>query len=460
MTRSASKTVVGLLLLLHVVACGPQGDTPDGVRPQPPNVVLVIIDTLRADMLSSYGHPDDPSPALSRLAAEGVQFDQVIAQTSWTLPSVGSLLTSQYPRTLGLYVEDGGVVPDSFQTLAEVLAEQGFGTFGITANPNLNARFAFDRGFDTYVDSVVVFGRDKDDVPEGKLFFRDEGVRLHTAREIFTRTMAYVDQADSGRPHYIQLDLMEVHEHLFRDLLRPEYYDLFPGSRYAAYLRRVRQVTDDLETFVKSLRRRPGWEDTLFCVLSDHGEGLQDHPGVKPSRGHGSLLYESQVRVPWLMFREGWTPAVNRIEQRVRLLDVLPTLLGYLDLQPPPDMQGVSLMPWVAGRDDDLGLPEFVVTETFFRGLRKIGAYGDDWQYFHNRAEGHDGLPVHELQSFGAPPDGVLTDRSAEHPDMVMRMQRYLSDWEARHDEARPVLPTGELPDDVRRQLEAIGYFR
>ncbi|MFT7465403.1 MAG: arylsulfatase A-like enzyme, partial [Pseudohongiellaceae bacterium] len=156
-------------MLALAVACGPS-ETGDGPDPNPaeearrPNVVLIIIDTLRADVLSSYGHSADPSPALSRLTADGVQFDSVISQTSWTLPSIGSMLTSQYPRTLGLYAEFDHALPERFVALAEVLNDHGYATFGATANPNINSRAQFDQGFDEYVDSIYVFRRSRDDV--------------------------------------------------------------------------------------------------------------------------------------------------------------------------------------------------------------------------------------------------------------------------------------------------------
>jgi arylsulfatase A-like enzyme len=122
---------------------------------EPPNVVLIIIDTLRQDKLSAYGFPEETSPEIDRMAEQGVRFDRVIAQSSWTRPSIGSMLTSQYPRTLGIYKEMDEVLPDDFVTIAEALKEAGYTTIGATANANINTSFNFQQGFDHYREWVV-----------------------------------------------------------------------------------------------------------------------------------------------------------------------------------------------------------------------------------------------------------------------------------------------------------------
>ena len=451
-----------LAALVLAVACGPSeaGDDlgtlsePEGRRP---NVVLIIIDTLRADMLSSYGHPEDPSPALTRLTADGVQFESVISQTSWTLPSIGSMLTSQYPRTLGLYSEFDHALPERFVALAEAFNDHGYATFGATANPNINSRAQFDQGFDQYVDSIYVFRRSRDDLEDGEIFARD--AKLHSARELLKQALDFAAATDPSTPAYLQLNLMEVHEYSDPDMLRPAYEELFEGVEGARYLRMVRQVTDDIEVFVNNLRAQPGWEDTLFCITSDHGEGLRDHPAVTNSRGHGGLLYPSMVHVPWLLFNSAWAPTVRRVTQPVRLLELAPTLLELVGIAPPSDFAGVSLMPLLEGLEEAAPLPEYIVTETYFRDFRKISAVGPSWQYVNNRTS-VQGLPEHELQDRSGTPNGAETDLAADHPEVLERMQRFVSAWEAQHQEATPIPVGTALTDELREQLNAIGYTR
>jgi arylsulfatase A-like enzyme len=442
-----------LLSCAAVLTLGACSDPPS--EPQRPNVVLIIIDTLRADSLSSYGNPYNPSPALSRLSEGGVQFDSVLAQASWTLPSVGSMLTSRAPRTIGLYDELSVLLEDT-STLGMILQGAGYRTFGATANPNLNTRSGLSRGFDEYVDSVVVFALGQATVPEGSTQYK-RGAELHSASDIFGKALDFVDRNPGDAPTFLQLNVMEVHEHNYPIMLRDEYDFGFKKSRNTNYLRRVRQVTDDMERFVIELRSRAGWEDTLFCIVSDHGEGLWDHPTVPHSAGHGGLLYESQVSVPWIMFNDSWTPARGRIAQDVRLLEFLPTLLDYVGVAAPSDLEGVSLLPLIEGEVESAPLPAVMVTETTFRNFWKISARGANWQYVHNRDKS-EGVLEHELQARGARPNGEMTDEGQAHPKEMARLRRFIDDWERAH---AVVVPTrADLSEAERLQLEQIGYLR
>ncbi|MAG63913.1 hypothetical protein CMO84_10380 [Candidatus Woesearchaeota archaeon] len=455
--------------LLCLAACADEGPTraDEGPAradegPRPTNLVLVMIDTLRADKLSSYGAEVDTSPALTRLAEKGVQFDSVIAQSSWTLPSVGSMLTSRYPRSLGLYTEDGQMVPEDAVTLAEVLQDAGYATFGFTANPNLNSRYNFHQGFDHYSDSSVVFHLRGDVLPEGATSYLDAPLR--SSPEVLDAALEFARTMNGSRPAFIQLNLMEVHEHKSDRYLREPYKGLFEGQESAPYLRAVRQVTDDTEAFVNAVASLPGWEDTLFVILSDHGEGLEDHPDVVRSRGHGALLYGSTIRVPWILYNPLWQggetggPAGQRVAQTLRLLDVLPTLLDVLQLEAPGECLGSSAWPLALGQTVQVGSPEFVVSETFFRGVSKISALGQEWQYFNNRNK-HPGLPRHELQARGSRPNGILTDASSEQRAEMRRMRAFLDDWEVRNPPAKQVALVGELSEEAAAQLKAIGYL-
>src|SRR5262249_312911 len=111
-----------------------------------PNVVVILIDTLRADKLGSYGSPAGASPDLDALAAGGVRFADVIAQSSWTRPSIGSILTSRYPRSLGIEKEQWDIMPDDVETAAKIFHRAGYYTIGATANPNLYKVFNFQGG--------------------------------------------------------------------------------------------------------------------------------------------------------------------------------------------------------------------------------------------------------------------------------------------------------------------------
>jgi arylsulfatase A-like enzyme len=286
----------------------------------PPNVVLIIIDTLRQDKLSAYGFPEETSPEIDRMAEQGVRFNRVIAQSSWTRPSIGSMLTSQYPRTLGIYKETGEVLPDDFVTLAEVLKEAGYTTIG--ANANINTSFNFQQGFDHYVDSTVLL-RWMDDSEDAKSH-REQ--KLPSARQIFDDLLAQVKEQKKP-PYYLQANVMEVHEYWDKRMDLSQYEPAFAGKRDKRYLAAIRLVSDEIDRFVTELRALPDFERTLFVIVSDHGEGLSDHRPVKTSSGHGRLLYQSQLLVPLILYAtDDSLPRGKVVEARTRLLDLMPTL--------------------------------------------------------------------------------------------------------------------------------------
>ena len=446
-------------------APGKPPDRNDSLAPplSRPNVVLIVIDALRADKLGSYGCRQATSPSLDLLAATGVQFDRVLAQCSWTRPSIGSLLTSRYPRSLGLYREEDEMLDGRFEQLAEILRAQGYTTIGLTANPVINSSFNFHQGFDEYIDSDVVF--EWMEVPDGGAVHGEK--RLPSAASLFDEALRRIDARgrDAG-PFYLQINIMEVHEWATKrpstNLMRPEYGELFPdvpGDPFVKYLRMVRQATDQLGAFVGCLTALPGWDDALFVILSDHGEGLNDHPGVQISEFHGRLLYDATLDVPWIMFRKGWTPKQARVTVEVRLLDVLPTLLDYLGLPIPAGLDGVSVLPLVNGTGAPVPLPEMMVAETHFRGAEKIAVYGREWKYINSRRP-QPGVATYELQARGlGRENGIRTNQFRKQPQAAQALRSYLDRWEKDHPKARPARPTAALSEDAKKQLGAIGYL-
>lgn len=424
-----------------------------------PNVVLFILDTLRPDKLGCYGFKQPTSPALDRFAREGVMFQHVLAQSSWTRPSIGSLLTSRYPRELGIYVEAEQILPDESVTLAEVLKAQGYRTIGLTANPNINKIFNFHQGFDHYVDSDVLFFWMP--MEGGKL---ERGVSpLPAATDLFNESLALIDATGNQGPYYLQFNLMEVHEWMSNrpgtNMLRREYGQMFaPKDHYVKYLQLIRQLTDDLGDFVERLRALPGWEDTVFVFTSDHGEGMGDHRLVDRATTHGYILYESVVKVPWIIYRPGWEPARKVIQQEVRLLDLVPTVLDMVAAAVPEGVQGVSLLPVIDGTARIADLPRYHVVESEFGGLEKIALYGKRFKYIENRVT-HPGLPPRELQPRGGRENGATTNYILKRPEVAAGMQQYLEEWELDFPKQPPVAPHRQLTPQEVEQLQNIGYL-
>lgn len=420
-----------------------------------PHVVLLVVDTLRADKLGCYGFAADTSPRIDELAAAGARFDQVIAPSSWTRPSMGSLLSGLYPRTLGLYREEGDCFPAPFNSLAEYLKEVGYQTFGMTSNPNINSAFGFDQGFDLYHDSDVVL---EWMVPESEWGDRAYD-RLASAPEIFDAALSWIDQRDQTDPLFLQLLLMEVHEHdrARLSLTRREYRSMFRELEDPFYLQTVRQVTDDIGQFVADLSRRAGWSDALFIIVSDHGEGLNDHPGVTHSRWHGYQVFESQVRVPWIIYKADGSLAGKVVHDAVSLVDVAPTILDLLAIEP-LQMDGISAT-------DLLGLTasrphrSFEVAETYFRDCDKTALFTPEWKFFVNRDQ-WPGLETNELYERGVHELGARNQVAADQPELVLGMQKQITDWDARYPKRPAISGTAELSETELEQLRAIGYVQ
>jgi arylsulfatase A-like enzyme len=422
-----------------------------------PNIVVIFVDTLRPDKLGCYGFPAEISPEIDALAVKGIRFKTVIVQSTWTMPSIGSVLTSQYPRTLGIYHENE-CLGDQFLTLAEVLKANGYTTIGVTANPNINSVFNFNQGYDYYFDSNVVW---EWMAAKAGQIQRSYSQKLKTSREIFETTW-HILQREKHRPFFISLLVMDVHEKK-QFIPQPEFSQLFSGfsqPEERQYYQMVRQVSKEIGDFVKKLQAMGDCQNTLFVISADHGEGLYDHPHVANSRSHGYLLYESHLKVPLIFSHPGSLLKPDVITPPVQLIDLMPTLLDYVGIKPPRDVVGHSLVPLINGAGDQPELPRCFVAETFFRRSNKIAVYTAKWEYIENR-DGQAGSNPRELQQNKTSQDGRLTDVLSQYPNIAQGLKKFLDDWEKRHPSAKPTpCKDKEAMSKTLEQLKSLGYIK
>ena len=419
-----------------------------------PNVILIVIDTLRGDKLGCYGGRPGVSDEIDAMAARGILFENVTSPCSWTRPSMGSMLTGQYPRDLGLYRERAEALPDDAVTLAEHLKANGFRTLGYTANPNINKTYNFHQGFDEYYDSLVVF----DWMTPNEESIMRENSDLHTAQQLFDSAVKDVHEAPERRT-YIQINLMEVHEWHLAETgpIRPESREQFEGDDWPTlYDESIWQTSHELDNFLNTLKEIPGWEDAWLVITSDHGEGLLDHPGIIDSEFHGRHLYTTQTHVPFIITRLGGPIEPMRIQERVRLLDLPPTIVDIADVPPLKAIEGKSLVPLTEGGTVDL--PEYFVTESAFRGHDKSAVVGPGWRYYVHR-DGHDGLDPEELQAVGEPEIGASTNKVEDNPEIANAMKRYFETWEAEHPRRKPTTIEGDVSAQELEQLQSLGYL-
>jgi arylsulfatase len=305
-----------------------------------PNVVLVTVDTLRADHLGCYGYGRPTSPFLDSLAREGTRCADATAAASWTKPATGTILTGLHPSRHGaLYHGSLLNLPEGEITLAEAFRQRGYVTAGFVANPNLKRVFEFDRGFDVYFDSPV-----EDTVTlaciRGTWFggvlmrflrhqfnwnYENDIARMNA--EVLAWLRANPDQRFFLYAHYIDPHIpYDPPARYRREFARDHPFLLFNARKRAVGIDRydgeIRYTDDGLAELVGELRRLGLWDDTLFVLTSDHGEEFFEH-GVL---GHGFSLFQEVVRVP-LVFRGPGVPAGAVIEEPVQILDLAGTVL-------------------------------------------------------------------------------------------------------------------------------------
>lgn len=317
------------IALLSGVRCGPPS------VPAPRHVLLVSIDTVRADVLGCYGDARAATETLDRLASEGVRFTAAISAAPLTLPSHACLLTGMDPWRLG--VRHNGIysLAPRFVSLAERLADAGFETAAIVAGYPLSDFSGLDQGFAIYDDAIPL--------ESGEVYHNPE----RRAQEVTDAAIAWLEsRPDPARPF-----LLFVH-----------YYDPHapyePPARYRggssdavdewdAYRGEVAYVDDQIERLLGILGRDAVLDDTLVIVTSDHGEGLMEHG--EPT--HGVFLYDEVLRVPLILRYPPALPAGAEIDAVVGLVDVTPTILDALGLPPDPDADGRSLWGLATGSD-------------------------------------------------------------------------------------------------------------
>jgi len=423
-----------------------------------PNIVVIFVDALRPDKLGCYGFPAEISPEIDALARQGVRFKTAVAQATWTRPSIGSVLTSRYPRTLGIYRELDDSLNDRFMTLAEILKSNGYATIGATANPNINSVFNFEQGYDYYVGSDVVWEWMN---PQAGELQRSYTNKLKTAGDIF-KTILNILKSEKKRPFFVSTLVMEIHEKT-QFAPRPEFSQLFtdkarPEER--EYYQMVRQVSKEIGDFVEKVLAMDSGQNTLFVILSDHGQGLYDHPHVENSKEHGHLLYESELKVPLIFSHPGSALKPAVVRRPVQLIDLMPTLLDYVGLKPPRGLDGHSLLPLINGSGDHFELPRYFVAETYFRGSDKIAVYHPKWEYIENR-DGQLGCDPRELQRNRVKQDGSLTDVLSKHAKIAQALKAFLDQWEKRYPKVKPTPCKDKTAmSKTLEQLKSLGYIK
>jgi choline-sulfatase len=309
-----------LPLLLLASCAAPLPSAPEA----PANVLLITLDTVRADHLGAYGLPSARTPHLDALADQGVRFAEAIAVAPVTLPSHASMLTGRYPLHHGARDNGRFRLPTDATTLAEHLQRHGYSTGAVVSARVLARRYGLDQGFATYDDNL-------DDGRRAERFMVEESRADHAVDRALTLLDGKLEE-----PWFLWLHLFDAHA----PYEAPERFDaLFPHAPYDA---EIAWVDDQVGRLLTHLQTTGQEQRTLTTVIADHGEGLGEHG----ESSHGIFVYRSTTHVPWLLSGPGVEPGV--IEGLVSQVDLLPTLLDHLGLPSLPG-DGLSHAPLLTG---------------------------------------------------------------------------------------------------------------
>jgi len=490
-----SVVLIGLpFAVMHVAT----PNTPRSNAQDRPNVVLIVLDTLRADYCSAYGGPC-PTPALAALAQRGARFDRPYALSPWTPPSMTGLFASTYPPGLTPDPERATWLDEVWryalrpedQPVADRFAAAGYDTCALVANPMLRGMAGMLRGFETtrFPHPMIVRPRGPfnyfpllqdtlaawcpsliedryQDTTADVTRYAVEYLRRHRSGPFFLWAH-YIDPhapydppdayrtgiANSGRAFVPHIDntawVRDVtHEKPLAGLDEParaEARSLYEGE--------VRYVDAAVGRILAELQRLGLEDDTYVCVTSDHGEELWDHGGW----GHGQTVYDELMRVPLIIAGPGVMP--RTVETPVSAIDLIPTLAALSGVAPAASWQGVSLAPLLRGED-----PVPPARPCFGRGTGirveseplEMVVVGE---YKLVRGVRSGALALYNVLD----DPGEQVNLAAQHPDLVAEAAALLAEWRATH--ATPLVEFygGEKgaanKDEMLEQLRAIGYL-
>lgn len=441
-------------LAAALAACAPS---------EPPNVLLVSVDTLRADALGAYGGPV-PTPTFDRLAREGVVFEQAYAPAPSTAPSHATLLTGQEPQRHGV-LRNGEALAEAATSLAEVFRAQGWRTAGFVSSFVLDPRFGWSQGFEHFDANISERGST---MRKGRAYpgafwaaerFDGFDRRATATTDAAVRWIAGAPEPFFAFVHYFDPHAPYVPPAVFGERVAgaalPMQGRHVPGVSPEQLEKLVRQYhgevlyTDDALAALVDAATRKSKRPTLVVVTSDHGEGLGQHDCLE----HAVHLYEEQVRIPLIVHGLGDLAAGRRVATPVALADVAPTVLELAGLPGLPAPDGRSLASAARGGAEPEPRPVFGVRRLVSEQVKwdrgvKLSVRRGTWKYIWASER------PHELYDLAADP-AESRNALGEQPDVAGELRALL----AGHIAAVPKLhDAAPLSEETREALQALGY--
>lgn len=396
----------------------------------PRNLLIVTLDTLRADRVGAYGYRQAQTPVLDALAARGARFAAATTTTPLTLSAHTSLFSGTWPTTHGVRDNTGFYVDDAVQTLAETLKGRGFRTGGFVGAFVLDRRWGIAQGFDTYFDEFDL----SEDVGPGLDAIQRRG------SDVVDRALAWLGQ-DAAQPFFAWVHLYDPHSPYDAP---DEFAARFPATRDGAYDAEIAYTDTQVGRLVAALDAAGRRDDTLVVVLADHGEQLGQHQ----EQSHGFFVYDASVQVPLIMAGPGIAARV--VPDQVRIVDVMPTVLELLGVERPAAVQGASLRPALDGQRQELLAFSESWYPRFHYGWSELQAVRDGAFKFIL-------APTRELYDVAKDP-GETTNLAAADAGRADRMERALRALVAQTTRAEAAKGPQPVDPAAEQRLRALGY--
>ncbi len=426
-------------------------------KPQGYNVILIGIDTWRADHVSSFGYKHLTMPNVDDLASQGFRFINAYSTTSWTLPSFLSILTSLYQSSHGVISSEYKLAP-SHITLAEILRNEGYVTAGFISGTYLKRTFGFDQGFDKYEEAVTSAQLIKtyDDITSPKITsLVDSWIRSNRKRTFFVF-------AHYWDPHFDYIPPAP-----FDTIFDPDYEGNIDGRNFLSspkvnanmdpqdlnhiislYDGELRWTDLHLGHLFDSLRHLGILDKTIIVIVGDHGEEFFEHGG----KGHRNTLYNEVIHVP-IILRLPKTPAPQVLKAPVSTVDIVPTLLDLLGIKPPGKFDGRSLVPLMKQPSMEMAnqpdraiyaeLSDFL--SCLIKGRWKIiyDSKANSWELYDI---------VNDFNE--------TTNLAEAMPDTLSVLKTSLLKWLKSQEQLHPQRSRARYNPETRRQLKALGYVQ
>ena len=408
------------------------------MNPLPPgqrwNVLLISIDTLRADYLKLYSSYGADTPNLQALAGQGILFQNAVSQIPYTLPSHSTIFTGLYPIAHGMKDNVEDVLPKDIPTLAEIYQQNGYSTAGFIGSMALRRETGLDRGFQYYDDFLS-----RSDV-RGE----DLGAIERRAQEVVNSFQNWFEKRDKQKPFFSFVHFYDPH-----DPYEPP-AKFFPVIKNAQefYKGEIRYVDSVLGNLFELIKKSGAWENTVVLLTSDHGEMLREHGEY----GHGFFLYTPALHVPLILHIPGiLEPKV--ISDRVQLVDLAPTLLNLTGLETHEDFQGESLVPMIWRGAKKKNRQAF--SESYFASIQMgvsplLSVQDGEYKYIEApRPE------LYNLEEDAGETKNLYSEKKKIAESLKQKIARYQKAYETDHSRVEQRKVTAEEAE----QFAALGYL-